>query len=190
MLNQAIAGEQANLAENYFEKSLVYLEKAKEISPKRQDIYFQIGAAYFSHNELIKALENQKFAFDLEPENLEARIRYSLVLMYVGDIEEADSLLTIDGKNDLYFDPRVMNALFYTKQTNKILSIWQERVEKNPENPEFHKSLAAAHIMNGDSLGAIKELEEIIKLQPEFKESADFMIVEIRAGRGQALLEQ
>jgi len=176
-------------AEDYFKKSLQYLERAKEISPRRQDVFFEIGSAYFAHDDLPLALQNLKYAFDLEPENPEARIRYALVSMFAGNITEANLILS-EGGNNLYFDRRVMNALFYTKQNSKILSLWKERVEENPKNIEFRKSLAGAYIMNGDSIGAITELEEIVKLQPDFKESADFMIAEIRAGRGQALLEQ
>ncbi|MEK7551842.1 MAG: O-antigen ligase family protein [Patescibacteria group bacterium] len=187
MSNLARELKDESRAENYFEKSVQFLEKAKEISPKRQDVYFEIGSSYFSHNDLVSSLQNLKFAFDLEPENPEARIRYALVLMYAGNIEEANTVLS-KGGNSLYFDLRVMNTLFYTNQNTKILSLWQERVEENPENPEFRKSLAAACIMNDNLSGAIKELEEIIKLRPEFKESADFMIAEIRAGRGQALI--
>jgi len=176
-------------AENYFEKSLQFLEKAKEIAPNRQDVYFEIGSSYFSHNDLDLALQNLKFAFDLEPANPEARIRYALVLMYAGNITEGNMILS-EGGNGLYFDPRVMNTLFYTNQNTKILSLWQERVEENPNNPEFRKSLTAAYLMNDLPERAILELKEVAKIDQGFIGTAEYMIEEIKAGRGKSLLTQ
>lgn len=189
MFEFMVGQKQLDTAQTYLEQSFKYLEKAKEISPMRQDVYFELGSIYFSSNDVKRALETFKFAFDLEPNNGEARIRYSLILMYSGDVKLADKILE-DGGGNFYYDPRIINALQFIKQYSKILSIWQKRVTEDPNNIEFRKSLAAAYILNGNSVEAINALEGVVKLRPELKKDLDFMIAEIRAGRGQALLEQ
>ena len=87
------------------------------------------------------------------------------------------------GTKSLKVDERVMRAYAAKGKFNKLALLWEKAIERQPNNPQFHLSLAAIDIQIGKREDAIKELEQVIELNPDFKEQGEFYIQEIRAGR-------
>ena len=67
------------------DEALVHLERAKELMPGKQQIYFEIGAVYINQNKPFEALKSFKEAYELAPEYDEAKIIYLIGAIYAGD---------------------------------------------------------------------------------------------------------
>jgi len=76
-----------------------------------------------------------------------------------------------------------MSILLSLKQYEKIIEVAQRRIELDPTNLQHRITLTAAYLQANRRVDAIKTLEEIIKIEPSFKEKGDFYISEIKAGR-------
>lgn len=74
-------------------KALGYLEKAAELSPKKQSILFELGGAYYKKKDFAKAEEVFKRAHELAPEFGEPEKYYLQVLMANGKRAEAAGIL-------------------------------------------------------------------------------------------------
>ena len=59
----------------------------------------------------------------------------------------------------------------------------KKRIEKDPTNLQHRINLAAIYLQAGQREMAVATLQEIIILDPSFKEKGEYYIKEIRAGR-------
>lgn len=166
-----------------YDEALVQLEKAKEISPLKQDIYFALGNAYLGKGDFGSALEITREAFELEPKNEQARRIYAAAAIYAGLDDLAEELLIPTYGTTELPEPVFVNAYLSRGQYDRVVRIWEKQVENNPNNAQSRLSLAASYIEIGEREKAIKELEKVIELSPDFREQGEFFISEIRAGR-------
>lgn len=67
------------------EQAISYLEKAHELSPKKQTILFELGSAYYNKGDRVKAEEVFRAAYELAPEYGEAKDLYLRVSTENGD---------------------------------------------------------------------------------------------------------
>lgn len=171
-----------------YDRSLEMLERASKLSPKKQSIYFEIASTLFSASRFEEAMEVLESAKNLWPENPESRTFYLMALLANDRLSEANSEWEILPDSVKYFDDRLLNTLAEIKQYSKVLEIWQNRVEFEPENLESRQALVASYLSLRNWPKAIEELEKIVEIDPNFKNTADYAISEIRAGRGAGLL--
>ena len=167
---------------NLHNEALPHLKKAVELSPDKQTIRFELGTAYLNLGEPDKALKIFKDAYELEPNFKDAEIIYRTGAIYAGKEDEINSLIGPISDEDR-IDGRIINAYTRAGRVNDVVRSWEISVEKNPENPQFHVSLAAAYLQVGRRQEAVAEIQKAIDLDPNFKEQGDFFIREIRAGR-------
>ena len=158
--------------------SVTALEKAIELSPRKQTIYLELINTYLSLEEKEKALVAAKKIYEFDLEFSDARLAYILMLIYNRQITEAEALLR---KTD-NLDERFINAYVEIGEYNKVLNLWQTRVAQEPNNVQFRFSLAAAYLTVGQRTKSIAELEKAIAIDPAVKEQATMLIREIRAG--------
>jgi len=167
----------------WYKQALPHLEKAAELSPMKQAVLFELGNAYIGNNDIDKALEVLKRAYDLAPAYDNARIAYAAALIRNGNDKLADTLLAPLSDSGPVSDPQIISAYIATKQTSKVVSIYGQLVKKNPTDSQAHILLASAYLQNGQRTKAIAELQKVIELRPEFKKQGEYYISEIRAGR-------
>lgn len=165
------------------EKALQYYTRAHELSPQKQVIRFQIGSFYLGRGEYQKALELFKETFELEPNYSDARMYYAAAAIYTGNTALVEELLTPIYGSAIVNHDQILRAYFNTEQFTKVLAIWKMRIEAEPENAQYHLSLAAAYLELNDRANAIAAIEKVIELDPNFKEQGEYLIGEIRAGR-------
>ena len=161
------------------EKSLL---EAKRLSPKKQTLIFELGNLYVAWGKLDQALAVFKEAFDLEPRFIEARQAYALGAIYA---KEADLLAElIAGSNNPNFlaDDRFINAFAATKQYDRLIELWQKKVEQEPANALFRTSLAMSYWANNQKQKAIMEMQKSVELDPSLKTEADKAIEAIKRG--------
>ncbi len=163
-------------------ESIDYLLKAHELSPKKQDIIFQLVSSYANTGDLEKALDLSKEAYDLDHSFTRAKMIYAYVAIISGkdDIEEQ---IMSESVGDFWNDQNILNAYIMKKRYDKVLEIWKKRVEDKPNDPQYRFSLAASYLANNMGSKAIIELDEAVKIQPELKQQAQMYIDQIKAGK-------
>ena len=167
---------------NLYNEALQHLKKAVELSPDKQTIRFELGTAYLNLGETDKAFEIFKEAYELDTNFKNAEIIYRVGGIYAGKEAQVDAVLGPISDKDRT-EGRIINAYTRAGRVNDVVRSWELSIEKNPENPQFHVSLAAVYIQVGRRQDAINEIQKAIDLDPNFKEQGEFFIREIKAGR-------
>jgi tetratricopeptide (TPR) repeat protein len=165
------AGTLASSTE-YIDKGIENLEKASSLSPDKQTILFEIGAAYINAGRYKEAVPYFKKAFDLEPSFGQARLLYGVALVYVGDLKTSDEVLKPLAGTPSMGDTRLVKAYYDTKQTKRVDDTIQYKID-------MAQKLAA----EGSKEEAIKQLQEVLSYTPSFKEEGERMIKEIQEAK-------
>ena len=179
---QIFAAVSANGFGNY-EQGLIYGLQTVKSSPGKQTAYFELGTSYIGKRDYENALETFKKAYELEPSFQDAKIAYIVGAIYAGKKDLEKELLSTLPEQVAYFDDRLFRAYVAKGEYSHVLEILAKRIESDPKNSSHRFSRAAVYLELGNRTRAIKEIEGIIEIQPEFKEQGEFYIKEIRAGR-------
>ena len=166
-----------------FNDAILYAERAITLSPKKQAMYFELATSYLNKKEYDKALSTLKTAFEFDQTYDRARVVYAMAAIYAGQNKLAEELLVSAYGTMIVDDDRLIGAYATTKQFDKLVEIWKLRVKANPENPQYHLSLAASYLQAGERERAVSEIQKVIDINPNFKDQGEFYIREIRAGR-------
>jgi len=92
------------------DEALAHLERARELMPGKQQIYFEIGAAYINKNEPALALKAFGEAYEMAPEYLEAGIIYLIGAIYSGDRALEERLIAELPEEVVRGDSRILSA--------------------------------------------------------------------------------
>ncbi len=166
-----------------FDDAVSVLEKALETSPKKQQIFFELGTAYINSGNPKAALEKLKMAYDSAPEFGEAKVMYAIGAIYAKDLKLADYLLADLEEREIASEERILIALSAVGEYSRAAEIIKKRIKIDPENPQHYFSLAAAYLRAGNRPAAISELRRVGEIIPATKNQADYYIKEIQAGR-------
>ncbi len=170
-------------AYGFYDDALKQFEIARELSPNKQQILFEIVSGNINKKDIQKAIDTAKFAFELEPKYDEARKIFAVATIYGGLKDISKSLLTEAYGTDIIIDDRFINAYAATGQFGKVIEIWKKKIEMEPNISEYRVYLAASYLADKQRSKAIEELKKASEMNPAFKEQADYYIKEIRAGR-------
>ena len=83
----------------------------------------------------------------------------------------------------LISDDRFISVLVQIGDFQKVIDIISLRIERDPNNTTHYMNLTAAYLQVNRRTEAISILEQIIKIDPSFKEKGEYFIKEIQAGR-------
>ncbi|HEY4479974.1 MAG TPA: O-antigen ligase family protein, partial [Candidatus Paceibacterota bacterium] len=167
----------------WYGRAIEQLEEAKKLSPQKQAIYFELASNYLLDNKPEKSLETAKVAYELEPSFDEAKLIYGFVATAAGNPSLGNQLFSEVDESKVVFDDRYMNVLISLGDSAKIIDIAKKRVSLDPQNSQHRITLAAAYLNANMRQEAIKAIEELIQIDPSFKEKGEYYISEIRAGR-------
>ena len=92
------------------DEALVRLERARELMPDKQQIYFEIGAVYINKDDRKKALEVFKQAYELAPGYIEAKLVYLIGAIYADDRVLEAKLISELPENIVTKDNRIISA--------------------------------------------------------------------------------
>lgn len=166
-----------------YDRASEQLQKARELSPKKQQIYFEIVSNYLVAGKTAEALGAAKAAYEMETSYAEAKIVYGLAATAAGDNALSQKIFNEVDQSKIIFDDRYISILFSLKQYQRIIDIIQKRIELDPGNLQHRITLTAAYLQADRRAEAIQTLQEIIQLDPSFKEQGEYYIKEIQAGR-------
>lgn len=159
------------------------LEFALGLSPKKQQIIFELGILEMNRGNTLGALELFKSAYDLEPRYDTARIFYASVLIRAGQAALAREILMERFKKGMPDDDILLKAYLDTRDYPSVIAIVKARVDLDPKNVKKLIQLAALYFESGDRMRAITTLQSAIAVDPSFKAQGEYYIQEIAAGR-------
>ncbi len=150
------------------ESAIKTLQEGEQFSPKKQTLLFAEGLTYISMGETDKAREVLERAYRLDESFDTAKIYYALSLLYVGEKEEALSLI---GEEALQNDDSLKTALtnndtfargvIETNNYDVAIDVFKERVAKDPTSLQNRINLVVAYYKNGNTKEAFDAVEKI-----------------------------
>ena len=167
----------------YYDLADTYLSQALELSPLKQSILFQYGASLVERGKYEEAFDVFKKAYDIYPAPGTPLDLYALAAVYVRKDDLVEQLLVPEYGTVLRRDDMFIEAYYKTKQYDKVIAIWKLKVESNPEDSKNYIGLGAAYLSDNQRQKAIEVIQQAIKLDSDFKETGEYYIREIRAGR-------
>lgn len=173
----------------FYDEAIVQLEKARELSPQKQSIHFELGSSYLNQGDAEKAFEVFEEAYLLETNYVDAKFIYATGAIYAGRVEIADEIIDAMFKefdetgSGLRVDDRMLRAYTNTGRFDKVIALLEGAVERMPDNSQYYLSLGATYLQVGEREKSIIALQKVIELDPSFKEQGEYFIQEIRAGR-------
>jgi O-antigen ligase/tetratricopeptide (TPR) repeat protein len=166
-----------------YDDALIHLGKAIELSPRKQRIIQEIGLVYLAKGEFEKGTEYLKQAYDLGPQFSESAILYAIGALHSKNKALAEKLIASADRAAVVSDERLIAAAAGTNNLALAVSIIEERLSLNPNDPSLHFRLSAGYLQLGQRTKAIDSLRKIVTEFPQYKDQAEFYIKEIQAGR-------
>jgi tetratricopeptide (TPR) repeat protein len=123
-----------------FDEAKIYFDRAREVMPNKQIIYFQSGSSYVYQKDYVKALQEFKIAYDLAPGYSEARIIYLVGAIYVGDKNLETQLIGELTERQYIFEDRILSAYYDSGRMGDTIRILKRRAELDPSRAsEYQK---------------------------------------------------
>jgi O-antigen ligase/Tfp pilus assembly protein PilF len=164
-----------------YDRAIEQLTLAQKLSPNKQQMYFELTNNFMLSGKMAESVQAAKTAYELDPSYQEARFVYGLAVMASGS--DPSEILKGIPEAKIVFDDRFITVLLALKQYQNVINIAKRRIELDPGNLQHRITLTAAYLQANRRPEAIQTLEEIIKLQPSFKDQGEYYINEIKAGR-------
>lgn len=167
-----------------YNEGIKNLLRAVDLSPKKQALLFELASAYINQKDYPRAVDVAKRAFELETSFDDARKIYAIASIYNGNVSLADSLFVEAHKTPIVADERLINAYVSQKRYDRVAETWEALVAENPDNAQYHISLAASYYLYLNRSGdAIRELELVKKINPSRVSELDKYIAQVRSGK-------
>ncbi|MBI3046040.1 MAG: O-antigen ligase family protein [Candidatus Harrisonbacteria bacterium] len=160
--------------------ALEVFKKASDLSPQKQQIYFEIADVYIQKGDYKNAVAVLEKSFKLDSEFNNGRINLAAAYILNNQQREAEKLLQ-EGFGTADVADQILVQVYSRVQNYKRLAgIWGAFVKLEPKNLEYRKSLSGAHLLANQKASATQALEQAIKDFPEFKTEGENLIKEIK----------
>lgn len=162
------------------DQAIAVLNEALKLSPKKQQIYFELADAHLKKDDYAGAIAALEKTFNDEPRFRLARMNLAAAYILGGEQAKADQLLLEEFGTVNVADQILTQAYSAIQNYERLRGIWQAFVDQDPLNTQYRVSLAGAHLLLGMKEEAIRQLEEAIRLDPSFKAQGEAYIQQIR----------
>jgi len=157
------------------------LEKAHELSPRKQSATFELATNYMNFGKEKEAVALLEKAYLDAPENTTAAIAYAVSLLLTGQNQKAQDLFKIHP--DIVYDTRILSVYSRLKQYDKVIAGYKALIAKDPTNIQLNATLVVAYLESGRTDLALAELEAMKLRFPQAKAQLDQALQEVRAGK-------
>lgn len=165
------------------DEALRFFNKALELSPKKQQIYFEIADVYVQKQDYKNAIPILEKALSLDPQFPHARLNLAANYIANGEQDKADKLLIeFFGTADVS-DMILVKAYSAVKDYKRLAKVWEAFVKGDSLNVEYRKSLAGAYLLLDQKSEAIQALKQAAQAIPSFKQEAEYYIGQIETGK-------
>jgi len=176
---QVFAGGFFNRITKY-DLALPYLQKAVELSPRKQSMYFELGTADVGKKEYSKALEAFETAYKLDTSYKNAKVIYAIGALYNKNAPLYKQLTDEIGAETIISDNRFLRAYADMGDYGSVIQILTLRIQKEPTNVQYKLSLASTYLQIGQKQKSISIIQEMIKADPSFKDQGEAYIKQIQ----------
>ncbi len=151
-----------------------YLEKASELSPKKQEVFIERINTDLLTADYQKAKGRAQKCIDLNSNLDECWWMMGLTNIYLNENEDAKKNIQIasqkghdvDSKNSVL---QLIRAYGEKKDWQKVIENYLKLINFDPENPQYHATLAFLYKEVGDYQKAEEQALKVLKLSPENK---------------------
>ncbi|MFA6096780.1 MAG: O-antigen ligase family protein [Candidatus Paceibacterota bacterium] len=172
----------------YIDKAEKTLQRAVELSPERETVYYEYGQAMVFKKDYKKAIELFKKGVDLNPPVPISHWYLGMAYLNAKEYGLADSEISEAIKLG-YGYKTIKDLLSITpiyielKDYQRLEKIYLDVLELDQNNPEIYVSLALVYRELGDKTGAIKMAEKAISLDESFRVEGEKFIDELEGGK-------
>ncbi len=155
-----------------------YLETAHKISPRKQNVMFELATDYINTGKPDDAITLLKQAYEYDPTYSEAQVAYATGLIIIGKEADARKLFNDD---PAIFDTDRMGQLYVSlKKYDKAIAIYTKFVAASSTDIQAKVELAQVQFTAGMKWAAVQTLTSIKKDYPELKDQVDAAIKQIQ----------
>ncbi|MBP9757947.1 MAG: O-antigen ligase family protein, partial [Candidatus Pacebacteria bacterium] len=165
-----------------YKNGQIALEKAQELSPAKQSIFFERAQNAELQGQTERSIDLYRQAFELDTALNDPRIVYAAVLIRNSRAAEADAILAPIVPTGQAADQRILASLVTIKDYARIAPIWNAYIAKHPEDVQGFFTLAAVYYQAGDKARAISTLQDAVKVHPEVSGQVTDIIQKIQSG--------
>ena len=155
---------------------------ARSFSPKKQAIIIEQGVIELQMNNLEKASEFFKVAFELEEENTQARILYAASLANLGKIDETKEILGEEYRDEFASNDYALSSVNQSGDKEFLIQLFEERIKIRPQIAQDRASLAYLYYELGKNEDSIRVLSDAAAAIPSFSERAQCFIENLESG--------
>ena len=161
------------------------LEKAKELSPNNQQVYWFLAQNRLYGSKTEEAIEFLQKAVDLEPRL--AQSHWYLVMAYstagkydlaLNEVKESEKL-GYDWQNRADGIKQVIEIYRGLGDTSTLLPLYEKGVQIAPEDANFWANLADIYAQLGEREKAKEAAEKVMKLKPELTPQIEEFLEEL-----------
>ncbi|HKR27043.1 MAG TPA: tetratricopeptide repeat protein [Acidobacteriaceae bacterium] len=155
-------------------QQIQHLRDAVRLDPSFPPAWLALGRAYFSNQDYQQAATTLGRMPKDDPNALQADFYRGLAFFYTGNYREAeDAFAFVTTRLPL---PEVVNneGVAAARRGKDGTALFQQAITADPKDPDYHFNLAVALAHRNDTAGALKEIEETLKLRPQDNEAQQF----------------
>lgn len=162
-----------------------YLEKAEELSPKRQEVFLEWAKFTLVANNFQLMKEKSQKCIDVNPNLSDCYWFNGLAEIFLGNLDEGKINIKIAeekgfGVNSLISLTQLVKAHSIAKNYEELVIIYQKLIFLKPEEPQYHATLAFVYKELKDYKKAREEAMKVLELQPEAREMVDEFLRTLR----------
>lgn len=153
-----------------FDEALASLLKAVAGSPQKQQILNDTGTAYLLKGEADEAMKYFDKAYNLSPDVDESKYVYMGALFEKKDMKAGIKMMYEIKDLNLLVDERIIKILFDTGHSKDAETVLKKAIDQNKDNVKAYVVLANLYKSNKDNKSAIKILNDLKILKPEYSD--------------------
>jgi len=161
------------LTESSMDERIRHLREAVRLSPQFNPAWLALGKAYFAQQNFDLAASTLGHLSKDDPNALEADFYRGLSFFYTGKYMEAEDAFAFDSTRLPL--PEVVNnqGVSAARRGKDAGALFQQAVTADPNDADYHFNLSLALRRRGDIAGAVREIDQAVKLRPRDTEAAN-----------------
>lgn len=147
-------------------QQIQHLRDAVRLDPAFASAWLALGRAYFTNQDFEQAASTLGHLPKNDPNALQADFYRGLACFYTGNYREAeDAFAFVSMRLPL---PEVVNnqGVAASRRGKDAAALFQQAIAADPRDADYHFNLAVALTHRNDTAGALKELDETLRLRP------------------------